>query len=111
MLAYSYQLQAQLTTVKTMLLQRRGRLAHAHIDAPLKQSARVLNAILSIDQIRATDASPVSAASEPLVLPDPFDDDLTPWLLRRLDLATGMAEQLRRNTDQVLSELSQHKAK
>jgi uncharacterized membrane protein YccC len=111
MLAYSYQLQAQLTTVKTMLLQRRGRLAHAHIDAPLKQSARVLNGILSLDQIRAADASPMPAASEPLVLPDPFDDDLTPWLLRRLDLATGMADQLRRNADQVLSEVSQRNAK
>jgi hypothetical protein len=94
-----------------MLLQRRGRLAHAHIDAPLKQSARVLNGILSLDQIRAADASPMPAASEPLVLPDPFDDDLTPWLLRRLDLATGMADQLRRNADQVLSEVSQRNAK
>jgi uncharacterized membrane protein YccC len=111
LLAYSYQLQAQLTTVKTMLLQRRGQLAHAHIDGPLKQSALALNAILSQDHARASDANTAPAASEPLVLPDPFDSDLTPWLLRRLDLATGMAEQLRRNADQVLSEVSQRNAK
>jgi hypothetical protein len=44
-------------------------------------------------------------------LADPFDSDLTPWLLRRLDLATGMAEHLRRNADQVLSEVDQRDAK
>jgi uncharacterized membrane protein YccC len=111
MLAYSYQLQAQLTTVKTMLLQRRGQLAHAHIDDPLKQSAQALDAILSNDQTRAAEMGPALETSEPLVLPDPFESDLTPWLLRRLDLATGMAEHLRRNADQVLGEVSQSIAK
>ncbi len=110
-LAYSYQLQAQLTTVKTMLLQRRGQLAHAHIDDPLKQSALALDAILSQDTTRAADAGPSLTDSEPLVLPDPFENDLTPWLLRRLDLATGMAVHLRSNANQVLSELSQRNAK
>ena len=111
LLAYSYQLQAQLTTVKTMLLQRRGQLAHAHIDDPLKQSALALEAILGQDLTRTANAVPAPISSEPLVLPDPFESDLTPWLLRRLELATGMAEHLRRNTDQVLSELSQRNAK
>ena len=111
LLAYSYQLQAQLTTVKTMLLQRRGRLAHAHIEEPLKKSALALDAVLSQDQTGTADADPVPANSEPLVLPDPFDSDLTPWLLRRLDLATASAVHLRRNADQVLSEVSQRNAK
>ncbi len=109
MLAYSYQLQAQLTTVKTMLLQRRGRLAQAHIDGPLKQSAQLLDDILSHAQTLAPDAAPASSAPEAMVLPDPFDSDLTPWLLRRLDLATGMAVHLRRNADEILSKVSQRK--
>jgi uncharacterized membrane protein YccC len=111
MLAYSYQLQAQLTTVKTMLLQRRGRLAHAHIEGPLKQSALALDALLSQSQALGPEAIPVAAASESLVLPDPFESDLTPWLLRRLDLAIGMAEHLRRNADQVLHEVGPRNAK
>jgi hypothetical protein len=111
MLAYSYQLQAQLTTVKTMLLQRRGQLAHAHIDEPLKETALELDAILSHDQTRLTEVVPASAASERMKLPDPFESDLTPWLLRRLDLATGMARHLRRNADQVLNKVAQANAK
>jgi uncharacterized membrane protein YccC len=111
MLAYSYQLQAQLTTVKTMLLQRRGQLAHAHIEEPLKQSALALDAILIHDPTHAADAAPAPATLAPLVLPDPFENDLTPWLLRRLALATGMAGHLRSNADQILSEVSQHNAK
>lgn len=111
MLAYSYQLQAQLTTVKTMLLQRRGQLAHAHIDAPLKKTAQELGTILSHDTSLLAEAAPASAASGLFALPDPFESDLSPWLLRRLDLATGMAKQLRRNVDQVLSEVNQANAK
>jgi uncharacterized membrane protein YccC len=111
MLAYSYQLQAQLTTVKTMLLQRRGRLAQAHIDAPLKQSALALSAILSPAQMPVVGAHTTPARFEPQALSDPFDSDLTPWLLRRLDLAVGMAEHLRRNADQVLTEVGPRNAK
>jgi hypothetical protein len=111
MLAYSYQLQAQLTTVKTMLLQRRGRLAHAHIEGPLRQSALALDAILGQAQALGPDVVATAATSDSLVLPDPFDSDLTPWLLRRLDLAIGMAEHLRRNADQVLHEVSPPNAK
>ena len=106
MLAYSYQLQAQLTTVKTMLLQRRERLAHDHIDGPLKQSALTLEAILVLDQVPVAAAVPVSAAAQAMVLQDPFENDLSPWLLRRLDLAAEMAAQLRRNADQVLREVA-----
>ena len=111
MLAYSYQLQAQLTTVKTMLLQRRGQLAHAHIDAPLKKATLELGTILSQDTSCLAETAPASAASGLFALPDPFESDLSPWLLRRLDLATGMAKQLRRNVDQVLSEVNQANAK
>jgi hypothetical protein len=51
------------------------------------------------------------ARFEPQALSDPFDSDLTPWLLRRLDLAIGMAEHLRRNADQVLTEVGPRNAK
>jgi hypothetical protein len=31
---------------------------------------------------------------EPQLLPDPFEGDLTPWLLRRLELASSLATQI-----------------
>jgi hypothetical protein len=37
----------------------------------------------------------------PAALPDPFDHDLSPWLLRRLDLAAVIATKLRTDADQV----------
>lgn len=106
LLAYSYQLQAQLTTVKTLLLQRRGRLALDQIDAPLKEAAQSIGALLTqshlqtLPQTRFVDTDPV------IELPDPFAGDLSPWLLRRLDLAASIAVQLRCNADQVVAEVS-----
>ena len=41
-------------------------------------------------------------------LPDPFDNDVTPWPLRRLDLATGIAAQLRDDAARILQPLSEH---
>ena len=40
-----------------------------------------------------------------LQLPDAFDDDLSPWLLRRLDLVAEIAVQVRRAADQTLKRL------
>jgi hypothetical protein len=54
-------------------------------------------------------ASPgYGASADPMALSDPFDGDLSPWLLRRLELANNMAWQLRDNADS--SELSAYLA-
>jgi uncharacterized membrane protein YccC len=94
-LARSYQLLAQLTSIKTMLLLRRERLQLAHVEQPLLLAAQGIDAAL-LGQAPAT-AAPVEAATPPdtELLPDPFENDLTPWLLRRLGLATVLAAQLR----------------
>ncbi|WP_114973944.1 FUSC family protein [Rhodoferax ferrireducens] len=103
LLAHSYQLLAQLTSVKTMLMLRRGRLQPAQIRAPLMQAGAAIDATLTARQPLATPGAPRANTSlEPLTLPDPFESDLSPWMLRRLDLATGIAVQLRMDADQVL---------
>jgi len=103
LLAHSYQLLAQLTAVKTMLLSRRGRLTPAQIQAPLREAAETIEATLSG---RPPDLAPVlpdrADGAGPVALLDPFEHDLSPWVLRRLDLAAGMAVQLRDDADQVL---------
>jgi hypothetical protein len=40
-------------------------------------------------------------------LPDPFDNDISPWLLRRLDLATALATQLRDDAARILQPLNE----
>ncbi|MCY1371657.1 hypothetical protein D9M69_588110 [compost metagenome] len=42
----------------------------------------------------------------PIPLPDPFDNDISPWLVRRLDLATALATQLRDDAARILQPLN-----
>jgi uncharacterized membrane protein YccC len=102
LLAHSYQLLAQLTTVKTMLLLRRERLQPEQIRAPLVQAAMSIEATLTACPPVTAGASRANTLTDPLALLDPFESDLSPWMLRRLDLASGIAVQLRRDADQVL---------
>ncbi len=103
LLAHSYELLAQLTAVKTMLLQRRGRLDVQQIQRPLQQAADRIEAALS----RTQGGSPVgsdalaAAARGPVRLADPFED-LSPWLVRRLQLAGGIAREVRAEAQEVL---------
>ena len=105
LLAHSYQLLAQLTMVKTMLVLRRGRWRPERIKTPLADTAAAIYATLSSVPSRASDSTqPVADAPHaapaprmnvtPAVLPDPFEDDLSPWVLRRLELASRIATQL-----------------
>jgi len=48
------------------------------------------------------EGAPATTLAGPIRLPDPFDNDITPWLLRRLDLATGIAAQLRDDAARIL---------
>jgi hypothetical protein len=107
MLAYSYQLLGQLTSVKTMLLRRRGHLTHDQVDAPLRQSGEALSNILTGPRLPAAVATHFATVDEPPELNDPFEGDLSTWLLRRLDLAADIADQLRNHADQVVIDLAE----
>ncbi len=104
MLAHSYQLLAQLTAVKTMLLLRRGRLNAEQIRAPLQQAAQTIEAVLSSSpaQEASNELTDAYASPDSVELLDPFEHDLSPWLLRRLQLATGIAQRLRSDARHLL---------
>ena len=99
-LAYGYQLLAQLTAVKTMLLQRRDRLRLDEIRGPLDEAANRIGEALT-RAAPTPSAQRESSAETPSKLPDPFEQDLSPWLLRRLKLATELAQSLRAEAAQV----------
>ena len=101
--ARSYQLLAQLTAVKTLLLLRRGLLQPQQVQAPLKQAAERIEALLLGTAQAPASVPEVHASPGPEPLPSPYERDLTPWLLRRLRLATELAIQLRTDADQVLA--------
>lgn len=107
--AHSYQMLAQLTAVKTLLLQRRGMLRPEQVEAPLELTAERIDAILSAGAPARAGGNPPPGplALEPEPMPGPFESDLSPWLLRRLQLATGLAVQLRGDANDVLRILSE----
>lgn len=95
--ARCYQLLAQLTAIKTMLLLRRGRLDAAALQVSLGQTAEAISRRLEGREDAAATAA--DAAWPPLpgdaqAWPDPHDGDLGPWLVRRLALATERAGQV-----------------
>lgn len=103
LMAHSYHLLAQLTIVKTMLLRRRGRLTPEQIDAPLEHAALAIATTLT--QAAPPNAAAQAAAQTP-ELSDPFEGNLSPWLLHRLARAKGISVQLRLDADRVLADLS-----
>ena len=90
-----YQLLAQLTAIKTMLLTRRQRLQGAAVEHLLLQSSVALNSILLGPTLPTLPAS----VPEQDTLPDPFVGDLTPWLARRLQLAQQIAVPLAQDAE------------
>ena len=106
LLAYSYQLLAQLTAVKTMLLQHRDRIDLLPLQPPLAQAVEAIGTVLT----QPGAASPVEATWPLAEVPSfvaPLDDALEPWLLRRLQLATAVSGRVRAEADRVLSGLGQ----
>ena len=107
--ARSYQLLAQLTAVKSMVLLRRAQLDMTLAATALAQAAECIALELRDVSTSSKKTSPTSAAPQasssiaPAVAGQPFQpkpdllmaDDLTPWLLRRLTLACVMATELR----------------
>ncbi|WP_418125361.1 FUSC family membrane protein [Variovorax sp. 160MFSha2.1] len=108
--AHSYQLLAQLSAVKSMLVLRRDRLTPAEVEGPIGRTAQRIEA--AIGTIPTTgpshpESSGSTAVGGPIPLPDPFDNDISPWLLRRLDLATALATQLRDDAARILQPLNE----
>ncbi|MDB5877020.1 MAG: protein of unknown function YccS/YhfK [Variovorax sp.] len=107
--AHSYQMLAQLSAVKSMLVLRRDRLTPSEIEGPLKRTAERIEAAIGTPPTVGTTmpaSPPATALAGAVTLPDPFDNNITPWLLRRLDLATGMATQLRDDAARILQPLA-----
>ena len=104
LLAHSYGLLAQLTAVKTMLLQRRGRLNAGQIQEPLRDAAQAIAATLSGSAPQSTAPADDTLSRGPVALPDPFEHDLTPWLVRRLQLAAGISQHLRSEGQLVVAQ-------
>ena len=103
LLAHGYQLLAQLTAIKTMLMQRRERLNLAQLRAPLEEAARSIGAALVPG---APQPVPPASHEEPqpmLDLPDDAEGDLSPWVLRRLRLAVAIAAELQADAGRTTS--------
>ena len=103
--AHSYQLLAQVSAVKAMLLLRRDRLPVERISAPLAQAAVRIEATLHGDPAAAPVAAPPgprARSTGPIELPEPTERDISPWLLRRLDLASDLADQLQADAARIL---------
>ncbi len=103
--AHSYQMLAQLSAVKSMLVLRRDRLTPSEIEGPLQRTAERIEAAIGTPPATGSampESPPAAALTGAVPLPDPFDKNITPWLLRRLDLATGMAAQLRDDAARIL---------
>ena len=108
--ARSYQLLAQLTAIKSLLLLRRSQLDMAVATPALQAAARQIGLELAASapleptttDATSTDTNPSIAAQPFQPRPDPLAvDDLTPWLLRRLTLATAMARELQQAAHQA----------
>ena len=97
--ARSYQMLAQLTAVKSLLLLRRKQLDLTLAVPALAQAAQCIHAELSDKKLDPSVFQPAdfSLAGQAYVeRPDPLvATDLTPWLLRRLQLACAIARELR----------------
>jgi uncharacterized membrane protein YccC len=103
--AHSYQLLAQLSAVKSMLVLRRDRLTPAEVEGPLARTSQRIDAMIGAAPTSGPampEGIPASTIAGPVPLPDPFDNNITPWLLRRLDLATGISSQMRDDAARIL---------
>lgn len=105
---HGYQLLGQLSAIQSILLLRRDRLQTQAITEPLAQAAAHITAVLEPAgpaTSQAEDAPPQDGAALPALpeaLPDPFEPDVTPWLLRRLSLSVELAHEVRAGSARVL---------
>lgn len=103
MQVHCYQLLAQLSAVKTLLVLRRDRLNLEEATAALENAIdRIERKLGSLPVAPTTDGAPAGTLSGGITLPDPFETEVTPWLLRRLDASTNIAIQVRDDAARVL---------
>ena len=108
--AHSYQLLAQLSAVKSMLVLRRDRLTPGEVEGPLARTAQRIDTAIGTTPTTGPslpESTGATTVGGPIPLPDPFDNDISPWLLRRLDLATALATQLRDDAARILQPLNE----
>lgn len=102
LLSHGYQLLAQLTTVKTMLLMRRDE-DQSDIQPVLRFAAEDISSSLRNED--SAEESPPFVRVEwgnQQDFHDPFVYDLKPWILRRLSLAQELADSMRQSADAAL---------
>ncbi|MET4576515.1 FUSC family protein [Ottowia thiooxydans] len=108
MQAHGYQLLAQLSAAKSMLLLRRDQLRLDEIEVPLMHAATHIEHTLTGEPGNKGPSRVSFTANVPTsieALPDPFENDISPWLIRRLELAHELAQQMRADADQALEQL------
>lgn len=102
LLSHGYQLLAQLTTIKTMLLMRRDE-DQSDIQAALRSAAEEIS--YSLREGISGGESPEFVRIEwgnQEEFSDPFVYDLKPWILRRLNMAQELAASMARDASAVL---------
>ncbi|MES3000394.1 MAG: FUSC family membrane protein [Pseudomonadota bacterium] len=107
LLAHGYQLLAQLTAIKNMLMQRRDRLDFVRLHERLEDAQRAIAAALKQGSPHSHHTQMATSATlqEPspmLAAPDVSEYDLTPWMQRRLQLAVETAAELRDDARRAL---------
>ena len=113
---HSYQLLGQLSAIKSLMLLRRERIQTEAVSEPLAVTEARIEQALSLETVnRATDRNAAHVdldAALPAVpesLPDPYLQDVSPWLLRRLTLSEVLATRVCADASGILNELSNSK--
>ena len=109
---HSYQLLGQLSAIKSLMLLRRERMQMDLVGEPLAVAAARIEQALNLDTA-ALSSEPTSQRVDldmslpavPETLPDPYLQDASPWLLRRLPLSQALAARVRADALGVLQEL------
>lgn len=108
--AHGYRLLGQLSAVQSLMLLRGERLPPAAVTAPITLAARHIEDALDLKQppprttsVDEDDANAAGLPGIPEALPDAREPDASPWLLRRVRLAVGLAAAVRADAEQVLA--------
>jgi uncharacterized membrane protein YccC len=103
LLGHGYQLLAQLTAIKTMLLQRRDRLDFARLQPRLQEAKNAIAGALKQGSQQPHANTAVEESSPMLALPDVPEQDLTPWMQRRLQMAVNTAGELQADAGRAVA--------
>ncbi len=109
---HSYQLLGQLSAIKSLMLLRRERIQMEVVGEPLAMAAARIEQALNLDAVNLPGECglervdlDLSLPAVPETLPDPYLQNASPWLLRRLPLSEALAERVRADALGVLAEL------